>query len=107
MEKIPKGLYCYTTDDYGRMIVCPYWRVRKDVDNKEVGSQNYGYCLYLKKGDLELNNEIQWADAKGNHFTGNELGLPLSLLWDMVKECYINQDDEEEYEKFESNISKK
>lgn len=63
-KNIPSGPYCY--DENGK---CPYWlKVPKH------GSQNDGYCKYLKIGDWEVHDR-------------------LSLLWDAVKECGINDDD--------------
>lgn len=62
MKEIPKGIYCY--DKNG---VCPYWSRNPDYPNQE-----NGYCSYLMRGDWEANH--------------------LSLLWDQVKECGINDD---------------
>lgn len=93
-KKIPKGFYCYDYDTDGHMVMCPYWRNRKDVDDKEVNTQNYGYCLYLGKGDLEMNAEDKWINDNGEVFTADKVDLPLSLLWDMCKMCDINIDDE-------------
>lgn len=89
---IPKGDYCYTIisiNEKGHMKVkyCPYWKTRRKVDNKPVNSQNYGYCLFLNKGDLELNDEVLYVTPTGEKQTANEIGLPLSLLWDGVKMC--------------------
>lgn len=53
----------YCYDDKG---TCPYW----DIDNTKLYQEN-GYCNYLGKGDWDLD---------------------LSLLWDMVKECRINDE---------------
>ena len=101
---IPKGDYCYTlvSVNKGRMKTkrCPYWRHRKDVDNKEVNSQNYGYCMYLGKGDLEFNEEetytitypIDHPDYNKKQ-TANEIGISLSLLWDQVKMCGEGYDE--------------
>jgi len=63
---IPKGVYCY--DENG---VCPHWSMRADKPEQE-----NGYCSHLKKGD--------WEFTKYH-----------SLLWDQVKECGIDQWDEE------------
>ena len=59
---IPSGIYCY--DEKG---ICPYWHLFKSMPDKD-----NGYCHFLKSGDWE---------AEG-----------LSLLWDQVKECGINDD---------------
>ena len=88
---IPKGVYCEK---------CPYWKCRKEIDDKEVHSQNYGYCLYLGKGDLEINAEAHWrrvytkegGEEKGELQSADEIGLCMSLLWDGCKECGINDE---------------
>lgn len=69
---IPKGLYCYTiseivNDRIVKTNICPYLR---NVHNKP--EQMNGFCLYLDKGDWQ------------------EYGT--DLLWDMVKECGVNED---------------
>ena len=63
-DKIPKGIYCY--DKNGK---CPYW----DKDLSKPHQEN-GYCHYLKTGDWEAKH--------------------ISLLWDQVKECGENLDEE-------------
>lgn len=68
---IPKGLYCYTRRD-GKVHLCPFWD--KDYSKPE---QESGYCHYLKRGDWE------------------EEGF--SLLWDQVKECGVNDEEEEQF----------
>lgn len=70
---IPNGIYCYIWNNDGNVFtrtgyLCPFW----DSNNNEPYMSN-GYCHYLKIGD--------W-DSKG-----------MSLLWDMCKECEINNDD--------------
>ena len=84
--KVPQGLYCYGTtgvveevyDDKGQVQLkhemrrCPYWKQRKDKPD-----QLSGYCRLMKSGD--------WMSFdKGGTM----------LLWDQVKECGINPDDE-------------
>lgn len=72
---IPTGSYCYKINkivyENGvpriKKTPCVFWDYDKNQD-----SQNYGYCHFLKSGD--------WFD---------ELHGP-SLLWDMCKECGIN-----------------
>jgi hypothetical protein len=83
---IPKGCYCY--EHTGRMKTvfheeigqhievpeikcCPYWSKRRDKPYQE-----NGYCSYLESGD--------WDEPSA-----------ISLLWDQVKECGINDDIEE------------
>jgi len=91
IKVIPKGMYCY--DEHG---TCPYW---KKIKNKH--SQECGYCEYLGVGDWErnekLNEEAEWKDSKGNTVEVEEY-LPLSLLWDMCKECGVNDYTDEELE---------
>ncbi len=58
---IPLGCYCY--DDNG---TCPYWSNKLDKPEQESG-----YCYYLERGDWQIRDRM-------------------GLLWDMVKECGIN-----------------
>ena len=70
---IPTGPYCYHIKEIkGEKIethTCPFWELREDKHEQE-----NGYCHYLKFGDWE---------SEG-----------ISLLWDMVKECGINMENE-------------
>jgi len=68
-DLIPQGLYCYGIHD-----LCPFW----SLDHTQPYQMN-GYCLYIGKGDWELQGIIP-------------------LLWDQVKECGINDEDFEEPE---------
>lgn len=76
-DVIPKGMYCYSRssdiDNTGgrNVLPCPYWGT--DPTRR---SQENGYCAYLKSGD--------WSDEG------------VSLLWDQVKECRVNDDLEDE-----------
>lgn len=87
-RKIPLGYYCYTyTKD--KRIICPYWSIRKNKPNQE-----NGYCSYLEKGDWNINTEKIWlknTDGTDKSQSANEIGLPLSLLWDQCKMCGINE----------------
>jgi len=74
---IPDGPYCYriagiepSEGEGPRMVInaCPYWG-RRVIDG-----ETFGYCAHLKSGDWEDNGT--------------------SLLFDMVKECGINDDVE-------------
>lgn len=71
---IPVGSYCYTPLGYinGKYKVkhCPFWKIRADKPE-----QDNGYCSFLKMGD--------WEADYTTH------------LWDGVKECGINNDDDE------------
>lgn len=70
---IPQGSYCYEPlrVENGRMVVkpCPYWS-----SQPERGEQQYGHCAFLGYGDWEVDG--------------------VSLLWDQVKECGQNMDEE-------------
>ena len=77
-DVIPEGMYCYSrssiveNSDTRTLIPCPYW----GMDSTRRSQEN-GYCAYLKSGD--------WSDDG------------VSLLWDQVKECRVNdhiEDDE-------------
>jgi len=82
-SKIPYGSYCY--DKNG---ICPYWSINSDFPE-----QYNGYCAFLEKGDWDLNREREWIDVKTKiKLTADEIGLPMSLLWDQVKECGVNED---------------
>jgi thymidine kinase len=71
---VPEGMYCYTivkpTKNGHTIKTCPYFDRLKDAD-----SQENGYCHFLEKGD---NTEHQ------------------GLLWNMCKDCGINDDISEE-----------
>lgn len=85
---IPNGAYCYRHTDrkvecaemfidgqwqpvkpykIPEIQMCPYWSSRADKPD-----QNNGFCAYLGFGDWE------------------EEGM--TLLWDQVKECGVNED---------------
>jgi len=58
---IPEGHYCY-----GKRMRCPFW------DNvPHFPKQNNGYCHFLNRGDFQ------------------EEGL--GLIWDSIKECGVNE----------------
>lgn len=75
---IPPGMYCYSRERGSdpapgfahRVTPCPYWG--RDADKR---SQEEGYCAHLKAGDWEEDGTF--------------------LLWDMVKECGVNDDLDE------------
>lgn len=76
---IPAGLYCYTLVSgkpgsiMPRRWRCPYW----DWNPWAPGQFN-GYCHLIKSGD--------WSYRNGG------------ILWDMCKECGLNDDYDEEME---------
>jgi hypothetical protein len=90
---IPKGYYCYSVKN-GKTIPCPYWSI-----DKKHSKQNNGYCAYLEKGDWDINKESRWREVKyvngkkkkGKTSTAEEIGIPMSLLWDMCKDCGIKE----------------
>jgi len=88
---IPKGLYCD-----GKNGLCPYWSI---VEHKP--DMFNGYCSYLRKGDWELSKESEIVDFKTKKIIkskGEESDFSFSLLWDQVKECGINMEDEDDIE---------
>lgn len=81
-QLIPKGYYCY--DERG---ICPYWH----CDEARPAQQN-GYCAYMGKGDWDLNKEKGWREEGSDEWkSAEEIGMPLSLLWDKVKMCGVNE----------------
>jgi len=64
---IPKGIYCYTYDENGKTIMCPYWSSRENEYGDLIGC-----CAYLD--------------------TDDEKEEGISLLFDQCKECSINED---------------
>lgn len=90
-NKIPKGDYCYDGD-----YICPYW----SIDETRPKQEN-GYCMFLKKGDWDINLEAKLVDTKtGKVITkpGEESPFPVGLIWDEVKECGKNKWTDEEWE---------
>jgi len=86
---IPKGPYCY--DENG---LCSNY-TKKWVNGIEIY-----WCKYLKRGDLgnDITNE-ELEELKRFHKTDDEeiyKLYPLFLLWDQVKECSINNEDDNE-----------
>ena len=90
---IPKGMYCYTYIN-NKYVKCPYWRQIKDRPE-----QYDGWCDYLEEGDLELMKGTEATNCKtGEIVKVEDLPFPTSLLWDMCKECGINEPTDEELE---------
>ena len=67
---IPPGPYCSVVAADGTRQTCPYWA----IDPARPRQMN-GYCAYLDAADWD-------AHAGVGH------------LWDKVKECALNEDDE-------------
>lgn len=84
-EVVPAGPYCYvplSLDERTRSLKtspCPYWKGRRDWPE-----QAFGYCRLLKAGD-----STRGLDRRGRP-------LWTSHLWDGVKECGVNFDDDPE-----------
>ena len=84
-------MYCY--DDNG---LCPYWDMIDGLPHQESG-----YCHYLKRGDIDRNNDenyiLQQIDLKTGkvikEIPAPDAEFPIGLLWDQCKECGINEDD--------------
>jgi len=93
---IPKGDYCYSRDENGNQVNCPYWSSRPDKPNQE-----NGYCAYLEEGDWEVNADSEEYDPKTGEV--RELRWPCNLLWDQVKECGINPWTDEDWERMEKS----
>lgn len=96
---IPPGPYCWgvhatmieemrtdpvTGNSFGRGVVveypCPYWRYRGNAR-----AYHNGFCRLLKVGD-----DTQGRDRNG-------FSRATTSLWDMVKECGINLDVENDF----------
>jgi len=83
---IPSGSYCY--DENG---ICPYWD--RDSDRPH---QYDGYCWYVERGDLDLQKDMEFTNEDtGETVKGEDMPIPVSLLWDQCKECGVNDDDED------------
>jgi hypothetical protein len=90
-SKIPKGFYCY--DKNG---ICPYWS--KDLNLPE---QENGCCSFLKTNDFKENEKqgiVVWKDKNGNETKTEPHDIPISLLWNQVKECGENEYTDKEIE---------
>ena len=68
---IPDGDYCYTRDDQGNCVLCPYWAIETSKPK-----QLNGYCAFLKEGD--------WQSSG------------IGLIWDQCKACGQNIADDYE-----------
>jgi len=100
---IPKGVYCYrikgaSVMDDGMVVLhthnCPFWS-----RNKKKPKQSNGYCSYLGKGDWDLayHPHVTWEHGKAVDYIDTEMTM-YGLLWEMVKECSINDEWEDEDE---------
>jgi len=97
---IPKGSYCY-----GKLIraqeTYPFARTYERCPHqtmKKIAGVPVCWCKYLDKGGLPDNLEDKDFAKLVARFGGeNETfdALPLSLLFDSVKECGVNEEYEE------------
>ena len=104
IDYIPSGYYCYHLDDNGNRVNCPFWASRPDLPHQE-----NGFCFYLNESDWDMNMKYAMESEDRN---GEEILIPddkldynkdfdaetglyitgcLALLWDMCKECQINE----------------
>lgn len=75
---IPLGPYCYSfKSENGIFKTCKFWSCEIAIDKNTGKEYKCGYCSFLGKNDIDLND---------------------GLLWDQVKECGINLDIEGENE---------
>lgn len=90
--RIPRGEYCYSKSrGRGR---CPYWKRISFLHYQE-----NGYCSYLKRGDIDRNNDDNYILQQINPKTGeiiketpaSEMPFGVGLLWDQCKECGIKE----------------
>ena len=68
IKLIPEGPYCYHKNAH-----CPFWDKFPNLPD-----QSSGFCHFMKKGDFTEDSTL--------------------LLWDQVKECGINDIDDDENE---------
>ena len=92
LKQIPRGFYCYEGDK-----ICPYWSSRPELPEQE-----NGYCSYLGQSDWDINEEngdMNWVHGDGSPaMTTKPHEIGMSLLWDQVKMCNINEPTDEELE---------
>jgi hypothetical protein len=99
---IPEGFYCYSYEN-GVKKQCPYWS--KDTS---LPVMEDGVCSFLEINDWDENEKLAQKGVKDiegeivemnvgiDKRTGKTLHFPMSLLWDEVKECDININDDDE-----------
>lgn len=96
---IPPGDYCYTwveapnrdTGFRGEIKTCPY------LTKKEFNGAEVPWCSFLDCGGIHNNQSESDITKLIEHFGSEEKmdeELPLFLLWDMVKECGVNEPEE-------------
>lgn len=96
---IPFGDYCYTwveppseeNNRKGKIKTCPY------LTKKEFNGVDVPWCSFLDCGGIDNNHDDSDIEKLVQHFGTEEKmneELPLFLLWDMVKECGVNEPEE-------------
>jgi hypothetical protein len=93
---IPPGPYCYhrstsEINQYGipKAIPCPYY------GSKVINEVSVPWCTFLDSGGLSNHHSDEDVKKLIEHFGSEEKlneTLHLSLLWDQVKECAINEE---------------
>ena len=72
----------------------PHWS-----EDKSLPEMENGYCAYLKQSDWDLNEEVnnrilKVSECKTNTVSDKDAHVIFcSLLWDMVKECGVNEQE--------------
>ena len=90
-REIPEGPYCYSRDKYNNKVYCPHY------SHRVIWGVEVNYCEYLKMGGLSVKISEEEFDKLTEAFGSEGLMydfLPLSLLFDAVKECGKNDGDE-------------
>jgi len=106
---IPNGYYCYSGD---RNTPCPFWEMKTG----EYPPQEDGYCHYLHESDWDANsnstakiifvdddkslegktvNEV-FDDGEIDPISGKVTHFTSSLLFDQVKSCEINMEEDDD-----------
>ena len=109
---IPKGPYCHNENGD-----CPYWKLltpeemseeyQTYADHFEVeNGYGRGYCAFLEKNDYDIaKGKTLINEETDEEIPGLDLPFASSLLWDQCKECGINTEDDEDYEKRKVEIT--
>lgn len=86
--QIPKGGYCYKYVK-NKTKNCIYY----DFDPNRHYQIN-GYCHWLEMGDWDIEKTKILVNCKtGEKTRGDDMPIPVSLLWDRCKECGLKYRD--------------
>jgi hypothetical protein len=99
-QLIPHGYYCYQwvetpskeNEFKGGIKACPHYTTNT------FNGVSVPWCLFLNCGGLSNQNDDSDIEALVEHFGSEEKmnqELPLTLLWDQVKECGENLPDQD------------